>query len=552
MLSHSMPATTIAPPRSALALRRWALRRMLAGPVAGLLSASLAAQTPASSPADTQAHTVRGQVVNALDGSPLPRALVTVNARSALTDYQGRFAFANFADANAYLSVRKPGFSADANTSGGNATQRLTNLDAPVVIPVFPDALVVGTLTGQDGAPLSHVPVRLLHALYDGAVLRWVPAGFAATNARGEYRISTPAGRFRLVSSFVAHSFETGESVLPGSFPEPSQTSPSTLVEVHSGEERRIDLRVRTGPLYPVTLHVDFGDAQRRNLRVLVSTSAGDEFFTGLSADQRVELPLGSYALKLQMYSREESMSGSSRITVTSRDSSGAAVHLAPDAEFTVELLAGSLVSSASNTSISNGLTQLPNVQQLNLLLHNELANGSLETPDISLSQAAGKTSAFRVSPGRYRLVASGGGSWHIQSATLGATDLLQDDLVVGPGSAGGTMRLLVSNLTGTVHARTPLPAGSPPLLYLIPRGPSLTSIHPLFLSADGTGAASVSAVVPAGNYTALLVQKRLEEDPRDPAFLASFASGPVDVDVQPGADASFTLDLAKRKEAER
>ncbi len=98
------------------------------------------------------------------------------------------------------------------------------------------------------------------------------------------------------------------------------------------------------------------------------------------------------------------------------------------------------------------------------------------------------------------------------------------------------------------MHARLPLGLRTAAFLYLIPRGPSLTPIRPLTPSSDGTGASIATAVMPAGPYTALLTETRLEEDPRDPAFLASFASGAVDIEVQSNADTSFNLELAKRK----
>ncbi len=549
---HLIPSPTALPSRAAPRLvqlvrlrSKRVLALVLALPVAGPALSSLTAQAPSSAGADAQTHTVHGQVVNALDGSPLPRVLVTLNMRTVLTDSQGRFEFAGFTGATGFASVRKPGFTGDRNP------RNLTDLDASLLFKLSPEALVLGTLTGQDGAPLSHILVRLLRLEYDGVVLRWLPAGYGTTDARGEYRISAAAGRFRLVSSFNPRSFETGETVLPSSFPGASQSGPSALIELGSGEEKRVDLRVRVGPVYPVAVHIDPADAQHRNTQIAVTTLAGDEFLIGISGDQHLELPLGSYLLSMHEENREDSLSGVSRVNILSHDTPAVTMHLAPDTPFTVELLAGTLTPSqaSSNLNPNSGLAQLPNAQQFNLSLHNELANISSSEQDIHLRQAADRTgSSFRVPPGRYRLTASGGGPWHIQSATLGATDLLLDDLVVGPGSAGGTIRLLVSNQTGTVHARLPLTAGTPASLYLIPRGPSLIPVYPISPGSDSTGAGMATAVVPAGAYTALLMNTRLQEDPRDPAFLASFASGPVDVEVQPDASTSFSLDLAKRK----
>ncbi len=520
--------------------------------VHGSAVGGLLAQTSPASSSDSQTHLVRGQVIHAVDGSPLPRALVTLNARNVLTDYQGRFEFAGFTGPNAFVSVRKPGFS--ANPEGPGAAQRIVDLDTPVLLKLYPDAVLLGTLTSQDGAPLSHVQIRLLRSQYDGIALRWVSAGSCQTDARGEYRISTPAGRFRLTSSFVQQSFDTSQTVLPVSFPEPNQSSASTLLELYSGEEKHADLRAKLGSVYPVALRIEPPNTQRMNLRVAVSTSAGDEFFAALSPDQHLQLPLGTYTLRVQAESRDESVSGSSRVTVTSHEPADAIIHLSPDAIFQVELLPGSLskVSSTSNAHEVNGLANLPNVQQFNLSLHNQLAASEVQDQDLRLRPTADKSSSFRVPPGHYRLTASGGGQWHIQSATLGATDLLLNDLVVGSGAAGGSIRILVSNQTGTVHARTSLTSAASAWMYLLPRGPSLLPIHPITLTSDGRGALLATASVPAGAYTALLTETRLQEDPRDPAFLASYGSGPTDIEVQPDTDTSFTLTLATKKGADR
>ena len=555
-----MPSSRFTPASLAVNLhcafegRRKPLRYVLGLPMAGLTFASLFAQISTPPSTDTQTHVVRGRVVNALDGSPLSRALVTINTRSALTDSQGRFEFAGFAGTNTFATARKPGFSTGAVASGLNPPQHLTDLDAPVLMKLYPDALVVGTLTGRDGAPLSHVAIRLLRSEYDGVALHWEQTAFVQTDARGEYRISTQAGRFRVVSSFVPRSFETGETVLPIAFPEASSGDTSTLIEVHSGEERRVDLSARVGPAYPVLFRVEPVNSQRMNPQIIVSTSTGDEFLAGLSSDQHLELPIGSYAVKVKESNREESMSGFSRVTVTGHDPASAIVRLAPDPQLAVELVAGTLAfaSQSSNSSSGNSLPELPNVQMFNLLLHDQFANGETQEQDIRIRQEADKSTSFRVPPGRYRLIASGGGPWHIQSASLGATDLLLDDLVIGPGSAGGTLRIVVSNEIGTVHARTNLPLGASAWMYLIPRGPSLIPVRPILVTSNGSATSIATASVQPGAYTALLLDTQIQKDPRDPAFLVSFASGPTDVEVRSGTDTSFSLDLAKRKEAKQ
>lgn len=487
----------------------------------------------------------------------MPRALVNVNSRGVLTDYQGRFELAGFTDSQAFATVTKPGFSPSRDGAQGGRQQKIADLDAPVELRLYPDAVVTGSVTGGDGLPLSRVQVRLLRLSYDSGLPRWLPSGFATTDSHGEYRITTPGGRFRVSVSYVPEARETGQAIMPVSFPQESETNTSAALVLRSGEEQRVDLRPRTGPAFPVTVRVDPAEESRANVRFTILTSAGESFFAGYTTTSapgefRFLLPSGSYTLRGHVDTRDDALDGSAKLTVAGREVSGVALHLAPDALLPVELVPQPASTSQSTSATSSVQIQPPDARQFNLSLHNQAAKGDGGEQDIQLRPREDKTYVFRVPPGRYRLQALGGGQWHIEGATYGATDLLANEIVIGAGTGGAPIRLLVSNATGTIHGRVNLPDGlSSAWIYLIPVGPSLLPINPIALGG-GVSPATVTATVPVGAYVAIAVDHRLQQDLRDPEFLSVFSKGPKSIEVQVNADTAFDLEFAALKGEER
>ena len=204
---------------------------------------------------------ISGRVANALTGAPVPRALVQISNRTALTDAQGKFAFPSFSAPNAFATVTKPGYSATL-TPENAFSARLVNLDVPIELKLYPNAIVTGIVTGPDSLPLSRTQIRLNRLTFDTTGQRWQQAGFTQSDVRGEYRFSVPAGRYRITTGYAARSVERGEAVLPVTFP-PSSASNTETFELVPGELRQVDLRPRVSPGYPVSITIDGTDNDR-------------------------------------------------------------------------------------------------------------------------------------------------------------------------------------------------------------------------------------------------------------------------------------------------
>lgn len=526
-------------------------------------NANSGARATSSSPSNSQAsqtsRTVQGHVVNALSGMAIPRALVHLNARQALTDSQGRFEFPQFMDLQANIIVSKPGYTQTSDAGETYLPRRIADLDAPVEVMLYPDALLTGIVTGSDGQPVSQAQISLRRANYDPAGLRWINAGFAITNSRGEYRFLTAAGRYRLNLAYNSHARDTGDAILPVAFPDASSGGASSYLELTPGEERHIDLRPRMGRAYPVMIQVDPLADQRFNLRFSALTESGDAMFInsfgGIKpGEYRLDLPSGSYLVRAQSDTREQTLQGSIRVTIAGGPVSGLVMHMAPAAVIPVELAIDPLSSSAtgpSSSQLQRVLTaQQPSIQQFNLYLHKGDANDDQVNQDIPIRFREDKAFEFRALPGRYRLTSIGTGNWFVESATYGGvTDLLTSEILLAPGSAGASIRLVANNQRGNVHGQVSLPANVPNAwVYLFPKQPALSSPSPLAVG----NASGFYTSVPVGSYSVVAFEHRPQEDLRNPDTMARLTAGAKTVDVTAGAEVTVNIELSRPKEITR
>jgi hypothetical protein len=505
----------------------------------------------------TISRTIHGRVTNALDGAGIPRTLVMLNSRAVLTDSQGRFQFTDFTDTQAYATLTKPGFSQTTDAPMGGGRQRVPDLDATLEFKMYPDAIVTGVVTGRDGLPLSRVSVALKRAMFMQNGWRWMPINTVQTDLHGEYRFRTPAGRIQLSLGYVARSQDTGEAILPVTVPANSSTDSLNYFELTSGQERRIDLRPTTGPVYPVQLHVEPQDTPR-GMQVTALTPAGESFQVsaqGGSAESRISLPRGTYTLQARIENRDTSMEGSTRVVVTGKSTDAAVIHLEPAAVLPVEL---SVDPASTSTSGSTGsaqpsgqstTVQPPDLRQFNLRLHNLAQASAPGQQDIGLRQKEDHSYEFRCFPGRYRLEALSAGTWYVESATSGVTNLMSNEIVIGSGGSGTPIRIVANNTQGMVKLSAQFPADVDTLyFYLLPRGPSLVMANPLMVGNSGNPTTSVQTRVPVGSYLAIVTDHRVEDDLRNPDVLARFSAGGKTIDVSASATASVTLDIAREK----
>jgi len=296
-----------------------------------------------------------------------------------------------------------------------------------------------------------------------------------------------------------------------------------------------------------------------RGMQFTAVTTNGDTFPVQITGQSQggvflVSMPTGSFTLHGRFNDRDTSMEGSARVTVTGPKTDPTVLHLEPAASLPVEIAVDP--ASTTTTGATSGIGQIiqaPNAQQFNLHLHRVDDVASTLNQDIQARMGEDKVLTFQVPPGHYRLVANGGGSWYIESATYGVADAMSSDIAIGSGGGGGTpIRLVVNNLRGKVSGtvKVPNPSSESPVVlwvYMIRQGPSLFPLNPIPIG-NGAGAATVQFMtsLPPGSYLAVALDHQALVDLRDPEVIAKFSTAAKTVEVTTSATATVDLEIAQ------
>ncbi len=495
-------------------------------------------------------YAVRGKVVDALTGAGIPRALVTLASRRALTDPQGQFEFPGYTQARGAMTATKPGFGTSLGSGSATRPASYPDLTLPVQLALYPNALLTGVVSSRDGVPLTGLQARLYTADFSINGLVWVPSGFTQTDSHGEYRFSIPAGRYRVSIGYLPRARDTGEIVLPVAFPDASSSERLGYFTLAAGEEKRVDLHPKTGAASSLSMHVL--PAELRSLRFSVTDSAGETFFVSTESQResnayRLSLPAGTYVVRGRADDRDAAQEGTTRVSVSAHGTTDATMQMAPLPSIPVEVAADS-AGSTSATSTNVAVTP-PTPRQFNLSLHNVRNLGQGVDADVTLSGGGATPFQFRVPPGRYRLQGNQGGAWHVESATYGQTNLLTSELVMAQGSGAASIRIVADNRSGVLQGTVRLPESvATAWIYLVPRTPSLGVQNPVNVGAQG----AFSMRVAIGSYDVLAVDHPLQTDLRDPEVLGRFSAGAKELEMTANSTVTMALDLAQEKGAKQ
>ncbi len=485
-----------------------------------------------------------GEVRNAITGAPVPRALVRMGDRAVLTDHDGKFRFDQNTIAAVNLMVTKPGYYAGLEMQDAeNVYLQGAQLGVPVVLRLYPEAVLTGTVVGPDGAPLSRIAVNAERRYFDDTGHRWLQVGQDQTDSHGNFRIPVQAGDLRITTRYAPLDRTTGEAVLPVMVTSDGSTGSSDAIRIRSGEERHFELRPAVSPTHSVTITTGFGGTGPGDfVRIGARASDGSVLQVGAqrngdSGETKIQLPQGTFLLTAMRGNQETAEEAETRVTVPDHDISGVVLQFAPVPMIPVELVVDSSVTSDN----SQTAPQNPTVQQFGLTLQNEQEDSQRPDTTIRLMPRKDQSYAFQAPPGTYRLQGRDTGTWFIKSVTYGDSDLLRDALVVVPGAAGTPIRVTVSNATGSLQGTVNL-NGNPSAgwVYLIPTGASAQTVISLRAGSSG---AFTAAHLPPGSYQVIAFERRHSVNYRDAANLAPYSNYVHSVTVNAGDKPTVSLD---------
>ncbi len=514
-----------------------------------LLFPAIHGQTTAPIQVPTTPQPVTGTVLNAATAQPVYRALVRLNGgqapRSALTDSEGHFTFGAVDPTQITLSAQKPGYSFSSSGDQSAIPVRPENFSDPVILRLYPEAILKGTVTTSAGEPLSNISIEAHRTLSDETgAHHTATTAVTRTNSHGQFRLPVPAGDYRIESAFTR--LTSVSAVLPTTYPPPSDLAQTGTLHVRSGDQISVDLRPAVSPLIDTIIHVDqSGPHSLQDAEIL--PAAGQPFpipytVSGSPEQIHMSLPAGSYTLQVRHFLADGVDSARVDLSPTSTPPASVTLRFSPIANIPVETL---IDSAAASTAASSGqILNPPNPNSLGLTLEPTAASATQNAGPIRLTQHFNDGSSsisFTAPAGTYRLRARPGNNWFVSAAFNGGTDLLSHDLLISSSAAATPIQITVSNQYATLKGNVTVD-GKPSAtwIYLFATTPTATPILLLHSSDDGT---FTDTVVPPGTYRAIAFSHRHPLDPDNPESLAPYSTHLFSFTLHTGDTPSLTLE---------
>ena len=489
-----------------------------------------------------QSASLHGVVVNANTNQPVPRALVQVERQSILTGHDGKFEFSNLSGTTVSVKAIKPGFYESIDPYQSSVPSLPVGSAEEAQIRLYPESILAGTLTASNGDPLPQVQVEALRRVNDEAGGRWMMGGQTSTNSDGEFRLAVPGGDYVIETQYAPPRSGLRLVMLPLVFPagasNASTAATAATIHLPSGSEQHLELHPALRPNHTVHVEIDGAESSSdRGFRgqglpqVQARLTNGLAFYPavrggGKPGEAVINLPSGSYVLSATSNGRDDGATcGETKLTVADEDVTGVSIHMQPAAELTIEASVDPTATATNSTAAAGSavLNDAALERQLGLYFERTDAGINLGTGNIGMTQRRGGQMGFSLLPGTYRLRSTTFNSWYIESATIGGTDLLSQELVVSGGSSSLPMRIVAGSASATVKGTVKL-AGTPARswVYLLAATPSTSPIIDTRSGQDGTFTRSL---LPPGTYHVLASESRSFLDLTDPAIQRRFAS---------------------------
>jgi uncharacterized surface anchored protein len=461
------------------------------------------------------------------------------NIRSADTDEQGRFSFANLDGGKYRLTAERQGFLhqnyGERKYSGGGTPimvgdgQNIKDLQ----FRLNPQAVITGKVLDEDGEPLANVQVRAHRYIYQGGKHVWGQVASASSSDIGEFRLpDLQPGRY-LVSTNPRNLarnvvMQPNEPLSPepdmtyAATYYPSTTSSTTAAQIDvgaGGELRGIDIRLIKARVWRVRGRVTGvenvnGGRGRSAVQVALTPAEGPTngqlMSTARPPDGTFEIrnvPSGSYILHAQTQANGQMLAASMPVQVTGSHVDGLTMQLASggDLQGTVKLV------DADGLNIE--------LKNLSVMLRPAGNEGfGFGPPARGRVGDDMKFTIKGVPPMKFAVNVTGiPNTCYLKSVTFGGRDILSDGLDM---SAGGPVEVTLSAAPAQVDAvvmdkdNKPL-AGA--VVAIIPK-----EGNPIVLTTDDNGILSARGLKP-GDYKLLAWEDVEAGAPSDPDFLQQF-----------------------------
>ncbi|HXY00070.1 MAG TPA: carboxypeptidase-like regulatory domain-containing protein [Candidatus Limnocylindrales bacterium] len=500
---------------------------------------------------------VRGTVVSSVDGKPIRAALVQLlgdSLRATLTGSDGSFLFEGLTSGDVVLTARKPGFFSPQEYSPESVGEQRIHLapNLPVIeLKLYPEAVLYGRVTNENGRPLEGFSVQLRRAGAKGSASGRESMATAVTNENGEYRLAELRAGTYLIN--VSRNLETeGVSALlrgvrsrfgyPSTF-YPGVTDPSlaTPVRLTPGKQVQADLHLSAQPLYRISGTVQGASPDAPVIVAMAgehdeSPVAVGTSMPGVGTFALEGVPAGNYFLgAFQVSGTDERMlkTGVAHIEVT-RNMDSVSIVLAEEQKVPVRFHYDFPPSGGNQIRESRGLVILSRV---------DVTIGGVPTAR-TLDRGAENTDAayiISLAPGTYRASLNEIAGLCVGSVRSGSADLLKEDLIVVPGGSVEPIEVVVRNNCGRVSGA--VSAGGRPAMGRVLLIPEDAPRRGVSVPANSDGTFQIANLLP-GKYLAVALDGADDLEPDQAETLLKVKSRATSVEVEPSATANLRLEL--------
>jgi hypothetical protein len=420
----------------------------------------------------TGPYTLGGTVVNGVTGEPIARALVHLNTQSqrmTMSGPDGRFQFESLPEGSATVFAQKPGFFSPQEMGLGAAPYAIIQIgkdSTEVKVSLYPTGGIAGRITSTGGDPLRGVQVRAIYQHIVNGEARWEERGSAVSDDSGSYRILNliPGKYYAATRTHPVHVLSPGmrsfgqhfDDVYPALYYAGSaDATGASIIQVVPGQQAEADFSESPQKAYSVSGTVPDAASERLAFSLLDR----DGYQTSASAERKGNtfrfhnvLP-GEYTVFVNASTnRNEPSYGIAQVGVNNADVEGVTIEMSPSATIPIQMdwdkpPSGSVIQAVPQVHLSP-------------VAHNPWNSGYWSRVDTRDGQQV--QIIDRVMPGNYRVTIQPNAQGYVAAIRSGQTDLMQNELVVAPGSPPAPIQVTfhsgAATLTGTVKADGPAP----------------------------------------------------------------------------------------------
>lgn len=533
---------------------------MRIGLVSALPVLFLSAQT--QPPAD-QKSALEGQVVNSATGEPLRKAHLTLrrvdasggeigsspagaSVVSAVTDAQGKFAFAGLEAGRYELIGRHDGFveqryGARRRYRPGTPISLMAGEQKrDIVMRLAPFGSVSGRMVDEDGDPIPYVQVILLAFQYTSKGRQLIPNQSGSTNDLGEYRIfGVNPDRYYLKASppntvRTAPDDLDGESYVTAYYPGVPDALSAAPLDVGPGQQLRgIDMALRQRR--PVSIRgraIKPAGAASMTLVLSTSDAAGTSTSMGVGIrdpDGKFQLQgvaPGAYSLIARTGVDNKPYSARVPIQVGSTDIEGIELHLAPAVDLTGQVRI-------------EGKTEAKPARVFLDLEGQDSSAGADVKED-------GRFGFYELGPDVYKISVRPPEGLYLKSVRWGDADITDSGLDLSAGAAAGELVITLSANGGEIDGSVESDQSEPAASTTVTLVPAVSQAHFKMTTTDAQGHFRIRGIAPGSYKLFAWDDVNVSAVEYDPEFLKAFELMGQSVEISENAKEDVHLKLIR------